>query len=59
MIVKNLTKLLISDINNKMIEFTNSPLNKRELDELSYCSDDELIDLLCLIQKKDIIGFVV
>lgn len=59
MIVKNLTELLISDINNKMIEFTNSPLNKRERDELSYCSDDELIDLLCLIQKKDIIGFVV
>lgn len=59
MIVKNLTELLISDINNKMIEFTNSPLNASELDELSYCSDDELIDLLCLIQKKDIIGFVV
>lgn len=59
MILQNLTQLLISDINNKMIEFTGSTLNERELDELSYCSDDELIDLLCLIKEKDIIGFVV
>jgi hypothetical protein len=59
MILQNLTQLLISDINNKMIEFTGSALNERELDELSYCSNDELIDLLYLIQKKDIIGFVV
>lgn len=59
MILQNLTELLIENINNKMIEFTGSNLNERELDELSSCSDDELIDLLCLIQKKDIIGFVV
>jgi hypothetical protein len=42
-----------------MIEFTGSTLNTRELDELSYCSDDELIDLLLLLQKEDVIGFVV
>jgi hypothetical protein len=59
MILQNLTQLLISDINNKMIEFTGSALNERELDELSYCSDDELIDLICLIQNKDIIKFIV
>jgi len=41
MILQDLTQLLISDINNKMIEFTGSTLNTRELDELSYCSDDE------------------
>ena len=37
MILQNLTQLLISDINNKMIEFTGSTLNEKELDELSYC----------------------
>ena len=59
MILQDLTQLLISDINNKMIEFTGSTLNTRELDELSCCSDDELIDLLLLLQKEDVIGFVV
>jgi len=59
MILQDLTQLLILDINNKMIEFTGSTLNTRELDELSYCSDDELIDLLLLLQKEDVIGFVV